>query len=99
MSSKRLASEEVLTSSPLSFSGATTRYWRATRTVKLLDLILLIVHIPILLVLWSLLLIWNVLAWGVFGWWTILWRILRRGSRRDKRSTAMHREMLNLNAR
>lgn len=86
-----MQSENIVVSSPMSFSGSAQRISKLSRDRA----IYVKVPVWILIVLvWALLLVWNV-AWIIctagigFGY-----RIIRRGQRKRKLEDARHRELV-----
>jgi hypothetical protein len=91
MSNQQLASENVVLQAPMSFTGATKRIWRITRT-KTGAALYAIGTLAVLLI---------VLAWvAVFAWYVVFglllvpYRVVRRGSRRRRMEDLRHREAL-----
>lgn len=94
--SSRLASEKVVASAPTSFSGSATRLWKITNTDNPIVKWLLLVPIALCLVFvaWSLVAVWYVIIFGLFGIFVIPFRLLTRSGRNRKRSKLQHRELL-----
>lgn len=92
MSEEPLDSEQVILSSPMSFSGSAKRSWRLTSltTNQVLKVLLAILAISIIAIWWSAVLAWYV----VFGIFLVPWRLFRRGQRKDKKRELQHREVL-----
>lgn len=88
----KLASEQVVISAPMSFSGSATRIWKLTNADNAALKLLLLVPLALLLitVVWVIVLCWYL----VFGILVIPYRLIRRGSRKNKRDQLRHREML-----
>jgi hypothetical protein len=87
-----LASEQVIISSPMSFSGSTARIWRITHTnnAAIKWLIAIPLAICFILTAWSIILCWYML----FGVFLIPYRLLRRSQRKAKKRELQHRELL-----
>lgn len=94
--SDKLASEKVVVSAPTSFSGSAARIWKMTDANNAAVKWLLLVPIALCLVLmaWSLVAIWYVIIFGLFGIFVIPFRLLTRSGRNRKRSKLQHREVL-----
>lgn len=94
--SNKLASEKVVSSAPTSFSGSAARIWRITGSNNAVVKWLLLVPIALCLILmaWSLVAIWYVIIFGLFGIFVIPFRLLTRSGRNRKRSKLQHRELL-----
>lgn len=94
--SDKLASEKVVVSAPTSFSGSAARIWKMTDVNNAAVKWLLLVPIALCLVLmaWSLVAIWYVIIFGIFGIFVIPFRLLTRSGRNRKRSKLQHREVL-----
>ena len=92
----KLASEKVVVSAPTSFSGSAARIWKMTDVNSAAVKWLLLVPIALCLVLmaWSLVAIWYVIIFGLFGIFVIPFRLLTRSGRNRKRSELQHREVL-----
>jgi hypothetical protein len=94
----RLGSEEIIVAAPLSFAGASKRLFRFSRRwgggtgrpawLDVVAALFLIVALPLV---WAFILAWY-LAWGL---WLVPYRLIRRGSRKEKKRALQHREMLN----
>ena len=78
-------STKIVTSAPMSFSGATKRMrnW-------LNGWLFWVVGVPVLLLWWTLILAWYV----CFGLLLVPYRLVRRGSRKRKLADARHAEMM-----
>jgi hypothetical protein len=90
---KKLASEKVILSSPLSFTGSCARLWRITNVSAnpwVRALILIPLTLLLILLAWSFVLTW----YSVFGILVIPWRLFRRSQRKGKQQRLQHREML-----
>lgn len=85
-------SSDVVIEAPMSFTGSAKRLWKKTQVDN--SLIRWAVLIPIVLgligVSWIVIAAW----YSVFGIFLVPYRLLRRGSRRDKRALMQHRETL-----
>lgn len=88
---QRLASETVVIAAPMSFAGSAARAWKLTRLgpggLKVLTGPL---ALALIVVWWAAICVWYV----VFGLLVVPYRLIRRGSRKQKRDNLRHREML-----
>lgn len=89
---QQLASEHVIISSPLSFSGSAQRIWKLTQIQNEWVKWLLLAPIALSLVglAWSFIFLWYCL----FGLLLVPWRLFRRSQRKEKRRQLEHRELL-----
>ena len=94
--SEKLASEKVIISAPTSFSGSAARIWKMTDSdnVTLKWFLLVTVALCLIFMAWSLVAIWYVIIFGLFGIFVIPFRLLTRSSRNRKRNAMQHRELL-----
>jgi Flp pilus assembly protein TadB len=94
--SDKLASEKVVVSAPTSFSGSAARIWKMTdvNNAALKWLLLAPIAICLIFMAWSLVAIWYVIIFGLFGIFVIPFRLLTRSGRNRKRSKLQHRELL-----
>lgn len=87
-----LKSEQMVVSSPMSFSGATKRIINITKVNNVFAKWFLAVPIAVILLLFMYVVI---AAWyACFGILVVPWRILRRGQRKSKKTTQQHREVM-----
>lgn len=94
--SERLASEKVVISSPLSFSGSAKRIWNITETDNpVLKIVLVIVALGLIGFVWTFVFFWYFLMYFVFGIFFFIYRLFRRSSRKNKADKLRHRELLN----
>ena len=90
---EKSASERVIVSAPMSFTGSTERIWRITEKDydKWLYWLLVVPATALLLVaVWSIILCWYLL----FGILLIPYRLLRRSQRKSRKEELRHRELL-----
>lgn len=89
---EKLASEKVVISAPMSFTGSAQRIFKITGTESALVKWLLLVPLAVLLIVtaWSFVFIWYM----IFGIWLVPYRLIRRSQRRDKRDRLRHQELL-----
>lgn len=95
MQHQDLASERVVLSAPLSFSGSARRIWKITRTSDSHAVNGLFV-VPALLLIalaWTLVLAWYVLCLP-FLLLLVAFRLFRRGSRKERAARLRHQEAL-----
>lgn len=94
--SDKLASEKVVVSAPTSFSGSAARIWKMTdvNNAALKWLLLAPIAICLIFMAWSLVAIWYVIIFGLFGIFVIPFRLLTRSGRNRKRNKLQHRELL-----
>ncbi len=88
----RLASEDVIINSPLSYAGSAQRIMRVRRGVESGWKLTTVTVLAILLILASWLFVtgWY-LVWGL---WLVPYRLLRRGARKRKAEALRHRELM-----
>lgn len=88
-------STEINTKSPMSLTGFSQRWLRATRAESPFGTVLLFVPRWLIWILGIVVLaVWNLIVWGVFFWFTLPWRAYRNSARRDKRRAAEHAELM-----
>ena len=89
-----LASEQVVISAPMSFTGSAQRIWRATRPgttqAPWLGIVLNTLVVLLIGLVWCIVLVWYLF----FGIFLIPYRILRRGARKRHREALQHQELL-----
>ncbi len=91
----KLASEKVVISAPLSFAGSAQRIWKITRVDNLaIRLLLSLLAIVLIAGAWMFVACWYAMLYILFGILFIPYRLLRRGSRKNKRDKLRHREVL-----
>ena len=89
--SGKLRSEQVVVSAPLSFAGSAKRIWKITDQENVaIKYALAIVALSLIVFAWMFVAMW----YCVFGILLVPFRLLRRGSRKDKRQALQHREQL-----
>jgi uncharacterized membrane-anchored protein len=88
----RLASEKVVISAPISFHGSAVRIWKITDTenTALKWLLAIPVALFLIFIAWNVVLYWYL----VFGILLVPYRLIRRSSRKNKRDSLRHRELL-----
>jgi len=92
----RLASEEVVLASPMSFTGSAKRIWRITRWEPFYGCEWLTVPLAILLIVaaWMVVASWYSMVFALFGWLVIPYRLVRRSNRKHKAQQLQHRELI-----
>lgn len=89
--SGKLRSEQVVVSAPLSFAGSAKRIWKITDQENIaIKYALAIVALTLIVFAWMFVAMW----YFVFGVLLVPYRMIRRGSRKDKRQALQHREQL-----
>ena len=89
--SGKLRSEQVVVQSPLSFVGSAKRIWKITdQENDIARYALMVLAVALIVIAWSFVVVWYCI-WGIF---LIPYRLLRRGSRKDKVRALQHREQL-----
>jgi hypothetical protein len=90
---RRLASEDIVVSAPMSFHGSAKRIWKIARATPDNDLAtmgLSVLAVLLIACAWAFVLAWYL----IFGIFLIPYRLVRRGDRTQKRNELRHREML-----
>jgi len=89
--SGKLRSEQVVVQSPLSFVGSAKRIWRITdQENQIARYALMVLAVALIFVAWTFVIAWYC-VWGVL---LVPYRMIRRGSRKDKVRALQHREQL-----
>ena len=89
--SGKLRSEQVVLSSPMSFTGSAKRIWKLTdQEVVALHYLLMPVCVTLIVLAWCIVAVWTIF----FGICLIPYRMFRRGSRKEKVRNLQHREQL-----
>ena len=88
----KLASEKVVVAAPMSFAGSAARIWKITTNdnVWLRWIVLIPAALILIFLAWSIVACWYV----VFGLLLVPYRLIRRSSRKNKRDSLRHRELL-----
>lgn len=95
--STQLASEQLLVNSPMSFAGSLQRINRLIKRITTpwaRIIVQAIAYTLIIPLVWCVVAIWYALSYTLFFIPTVLWRMHRRGVRKDKRAALQHRELL-----
>lgn len=93
---EQLASEKIVISAPLSFTGSYKRVWKITETNNTVLKWALLAPIAICLTCaaWVFVTIWYFIMYILFGILFIPYRLIRRSGRKQKRDNLRHRELL-----
>ena len=93
--SSQLASEKVVVSAPLSFSGSAQRIWRITNVENpIAKFALALIAITLITGAWTFVLCWYFVMYVLFGVFFFIFRLFTRGRRKSKRDKLRHREVL-----
>jgi hypothetical protein len=91
---RKLKSESVVISAPMSFNGSALRIFKLTNVNNLLLKWLLLVPLCLFLIcmVWVVVVFW----YFMFGLLLVPYRLIRRSSRKNKRDKLRHRELIEL---
>ena len=93
--SRQLASEKVVVSAPLSFSGSAQRIWRITNVENpIAKFALALIAITLITGAWTFVLCWYFVMYVLFGVFFFIFRLFTRGRRRSRQDKLRHREVL-----
>lgn len=93
--SRQLASEKVVVSAPLSFSGSAQRIWKITDVENpIAKIALALLAITLIACAWMFVLCWYFVMYVLFGIFFFIFRLFTRGRRKNKRDRLRHREVL-----
>ena len=93
--SRQLASEKVVVSAPLSFSGSAQRIWKFTDVGNpILKTALGLIAVTLIVCAWVLVAMWYFLMYVLFGVFFFIFRLFTRSRRNSKRDKLRHREVL-----
>ena len=93
--SRQLASEKVVVSAPLSFSGSAQRIWKITDVENpIAKIALALLAITLIACAWMFVLCWYFVMYVLFGIFFFIFRLFTRGRRKNKRDKLRHREVL-----
>ena len=93
--SRQLASEKVVISAPLSFSGSAQRIWKITNVDNpIAKIALSLLAITLIAGAWVFVLFWYFIMYVLFGVFFFIFRLFTRGRRKSKRDKLRHREVL-----
>ena len=92
---RKLASEKVVISAPLSFSGSAQRIWKITNVENpIVKFALALIAITLIMGAWMFVLCWYFVMYVMFGVFFFIFRIFTRSRRKNKRDKLRHREVL-----
>ena len=92
---RKLASEKVIVSAPLSFSGSAQRIWKITNVENpIAKLALALIAITLIMGAWMFVLCWYFVMYILFGVFFFIFRLFTRSRRKNKRDKLRHREVL-----
>ena len=93
--SRQLASEQVVVSAPLSFSGSARRIWKITDVENpILKTSLGLIAVTLIVCAWVFVAMWYFLMYVLFGVFFFIFRLFTRSKRKNKRDKLRHREVL-----
>ncbi len=93
--SRQLASEKVIVSAPLSFSGSAQRIWKITNVENpITKLALALIAVPLIMGVWMFVLFWYFVMYVLFGVFFFIFRLFTRSRRRSRQDKLRHREVL-----
>lgn len=93
--SRQLASEKVVVSAPLSFSGSAQRIWKITNVDNpIAKIALALLAITLIAFACMFVLCWYFVMYVLFGVFFFIFRLFTRGRRKNKRDKLRHREVL-----
>lgn len=93
--SRQLASEQVILSAPLSFSGSSQRIWKITNVENpILKVILALLAVTLIAGAWMFVILWYFVMYVLFGVFFFIFRLFTRSRRKNKRDKLRHREVL-----
>lgn len=93
--SRQLASEKVVVSAPLSFSGSAQRIWKITNVDNpIAKIVLSLLAITLVAGAWVFILFWYFVMYVLFGVFFFIFRLFTRSRRKNKRDKLRHREVL-----
>ena len=92
---RKLASEKVIVSAPLSFSGSAQRIWKITDVENpIAKFALALIAMALIMGAWIFVLCWYFVMYILFGIFFFIFRLFTRGRRKSKRDKLRHREVL-----
>ncbi len=93
--SHQLASEKVVVSAPLSFSGSALRIWKITNVENpILKTALGLIAATLIVCAWVFVAMWYFVMYVLFGVFFFIFRLFTRSRRKSKRDKLRHREVL-----
>ena len=92
---RKLASEKVIVSAPLSFSGSAQRIWKITDVENpIAKFALALIAMALIMGAWIFVLCWYFVMYILFGVFFFIFRLFTRGRCKSKRDKLRHREVL-----
>ena len=92
---RKLASEKVIVSAPLSFNGSAQRIWKITDVENpIAKFALALIAMALIMGAWIFVLCWYFVMYILFGVFFFIFRLLTRGRRKTKRDKLRHRDVL-----
>ena len=92
---RQLASEKVVISFPLSFSGSARRIWKMTNVDNpVIKITLALIAVILIMFAWMFILCWYFVMYVLFGVFFFIFRLFTRSRRKNKRDKLRHREVL-----
>ena len=92
---RKLASEKVVVSAPLSFSGSAQRIWKITDVENpIAKFVLSLLAITLIMGAWMFVLCWYFVMYVLFGVFFLIFRLFTRSRRKSKQDKLRHREVL-----
>ena len=92
---RKLASEKVIVSAPLSFSGSAQRIWKITDVENpIAKFALALIAITLIMCAWMFVLCWYFVMYVLFGVFFFIFRLFTRSRRKNQRDKLRHREVL-----
>lgn len=92
---RKLASEKVVVSAPLSFTGSAQRIWKITHVENpIAKFALSLLAVTLIMGAWTFVLCWYFVMYILFGVFFFIFRLFTRGRRKSKRDKLRHREVL-----
>ena len=92
---RKLASEKVIVSAPLSFSGSAQRIWKITDVENpIAKFALALIAMALIMGAWIFVLCWYFVMYILFGVFFFIFRLFTRGRRKSKRDKLRYREVL-----
>ena len=92
---RKLSSEKVVVSAPLSFSGSAQRIWKITDVENpIAKFTLSLLAITLIMGAWMFVLCWYFVMYILFGVFFFIFRLFTRGRRKSKRDKLRHRAVL-----
>ena len=92
---RKLASEKIIVSAPLSFRGSAQRIWKITDVENpIAKFVLSLLAITLIIGTWMFVLCWYFMMYVLFGVFFFIFRLFTRSRRKNKRDKLQHREVI-----